>query len=228
MLENLRPISLLNVDYKIITKAIVKRLEKVLPSIINPDQTGYMKGCYIGENVRLIQDIIEHTNLTGKKGSLYFFILKKLLTRLNGHTSKPPLTFFNFGPDILNRINIFYNDVSSCVLNNGHASTFFPLQRGVRQGRPLSGILFVLGIKLFGRALKNNQSIKGILANNHEIKVIQYADDITVFVSDQDSVVQLLDLLQNFSLLSGLEISAATLSLRLSITYRCPLQHFMV
>ena len=66
MLENLRPISLLNVDYKIVTKAIAKRLEKVLPSIINPDQTGYVKGRYIGENVRLIQDIIEHTNLTGK------------------------------------------------------------------------------------------------------------------------------------------------------------------
>ena len=83
MLENLRPISLLNVDYKIVTKAIAKRLEKVLPSIINPYQTGYVKGRYIGENVRLIQDIIEHTNLTGKKGIaiiIFPFFKKKLLT----------------------------------------------------------------------------------------------------------------------------------------------------
>ena len=64
LLENLRPILLLNVDYKIVTKAIAKRLEKVFPSIINPDHTGYVKSRYIGENVRLIQDIIEHTNLT--------------------------------------------------------------------------------------------------------------------------------------------------------------------
>ena len=99
--------------------------------------------------------------------------------------------------------------MSSCVLNNGHASTFFPLQPGVRQGCPLSGVLFVLGIELFGGALKNNPSIKGILVNNHEIKVTQYADDTTVFVRDRDSVVQLLDLLQNFSLLSGLEINTA-------------------
>ena len=77
MLENLRPISLLNVDYKIVTKAITKRFEKVLPSIINPDQTGYVKGCYIGENVWLIQDIIEHTNLTGKKGIAIFLDFKK-------------------------------------------------------------------------------------------------------------------------------------------------------
>ena len=94
-------------------------------------------------------------------------------------------------------------------LNNGHASTFFPLQRGVRQGCPLSGVLFVIGIQLFGKALKN-KSIKGILINNHEIKLTQYADDTTVFVRDRDSVdVQLLDLLENFRLLSGLEINTA-------------------
>ena len=46
LLENLRPISLLNVDYKILTKVIAKRLEKLLPKIVNPDQTGYVKGRY--------------------------------------------------------------------------------------------------------------------------------------------------------------------------------------
>ena len=209
MLENLRPISLLNVDYKIVTKAIAKRLEKVLPSIINPDQTGYVKGRYIGENVRLIQDIIEHTNFTGKKRVALFLDFKKAFDSIEWPYLKAAIYFFNFGPDILNWISIFYNDVSSCVLNNGHTSSFFPLQRGVRQGCPLSGVLFVLGIELFGRALKNNKSIKGILVNNHEIKVTQYADDTTVFVRDRDSVVQLLDLLQNFSLLSGLEINTA-------------------
>ena len=59
LLKNLRPISLLNVDYKILTKAIAKRLEKVLPKIINPDQTGYVKDRYIGENVRLILELKE-------------------------------------------------------------------------------------------------------------------------------------------------------------------------
>ena len=58
LLENLRPISLLNVDYKILTKVITKRIEKVLPTLINSDQTGYVKGRFIGENVRLIYDVI--------------------------------------------------------------------------------------------------------------------------------------------------------------------------
>ena len=166
-----------------------------------------MKGRYIAESVRLIQDIIEHTNLTGKKGIAIFLDFKKAFDMIEWPYLKAAINVFNFGPDILNWINMFYNDVSSCVLNNGNASTFFPLQRGVRQGCPLSGVLFVLGIELFGRALKNNLSIKGIMINNREIKVTQYADDTTVFVCDRDSVVQLLDLLQNFSLLSGLEIN---------------------
>ena len=114
-----------------------------------------MKGRYIGENVRLIQDIIEHTNLTGKKGITIFLDFKKAFDSIDWPYLKAAINVFNFGPDILNWINIFYNsEVSSCVLNNGHASTFFPLQRGVRQGCPLSGVLFVLGIELFGRGLK--------------------------------------------------------------------------
>ena len=119
------------------------------------------------------------------------------------------LELFNFGPDIVSWIKIVYKDVSSCVVNNGHASTFFPLQRGVRQGCPLSGILFVLGIELFARALKNKTSIKGIEVDNHEIKVAQYADDTTVFVRDRESVHELLDFLKEFSAHSGLEINTA-------------------
>ena len=63
-LSNWRPITLLNVDYKIATRALAKRLQVIMTSIINSDQTGYVKGRYIGENVRLIQDVLRYT---GKK-----------------------------------------------------------------------------------------------------------------------------------------------------------------
>ena len=72
LLENLRPITLLNTDYKILTKVIAKRLEKLLPKIINPDQTGYVKGRYIGENVRLIQDIMFYTKRINSPGIAIF------------------------------------------------------------------------------------------------------------------------------------------------------------
>ena len=94
-----------------------------------------------------------------------------------------------------------YNEASSCVINNGHSS-FFRLQRGVRQGCSLSGLLFIIGIELFTRALKSDQSIKGINVETKEIKITQYADDTTVFVRDEESVEQLLRLLT-----TGLEIN---------------------
>ena len=66
-LENLRPISLLNIDYKLLTKSISKRLVRVIPKIIiNPNETGYIKGRFIGQNVGLIQDIMFHTKLKEK------------------------------------------------------------------------------------------------------------------------------------------------------------------
>ena len=60
LLDNWRPISLLNTDYKVATKSIATRIAKVLPSLIHEDQTGYIKGCFIGQNIRLIADIREH------------------------------------------------------------------------------------------------------------------------------------------------------------------------
>ena len=83
-LENLRPISLLNVDCKILTKAIAKRLEKFLPEIINPDQTGYVKQRYIGENVRLILDLMSYTEEKNCLELLFLLTLEKLLILSNG------------------------------------------------------------------------------------------------------------------------------------------------
>ena len=62
-LANWQPKTLLNVDYKIVSKVITKRLEKVLTLLINTDQTGFIKGRYIGQNIRLINDIREQTKL---------------------------------------------------------------------------------------------------------------------------------------------------------------------
>ena len=73
LLENLRPISLLNLDYKILTKIIsAKRIEKVWPKIINPNQTGYVKGRFIGENIRVIQDVMSLTKNANMPESQFF------------------------------------------------------------------------------------------------------------------------------------------------------------
>ena len=72
-LENWRPISLLNVDYKIATKAIANRVKTVLPKIINNSQTGVLKDRYIGENIRILFEILEHVEEHELPGILFFF-----------------------------------------------------------------------------------------------------------------------------------------------------------
>ena len=69
-LSNWRPITLLNVDLKIASKAIAKRIEPTLPNLIHSDQTGFVKGRYIGENIRLISDIMDYTSLQNLPGIL--------------------------------------------------------------------------------------------------------------------------------------------------------------
>ena len=69
-LSDWRPISLLNVDLKIASKAIAKQSEPTIPNLIHSDQTGFVKGRYIGENIRLISDIMDCTSLQNLPGIL--------------------------------------------------------------------------------------------------------------------------------------------------------------
>ena len=76
-IKNWRPISLLNVDYKIISKALTSRLKKVLPDLISLQQTAYVGNRFIGESSRLIADIIEITDVLNKEGILVTMDIEK-------------------------------------------------------------------------------------------------------------------------------------------------------
>ena len=82
-LENWRPISLINVDSKIATKVIANRIKNVLPGIIHSNQSGFMKGRFIGETARSILDIIAHTESSKLPGVLLFIDFEKVLIQLN-------------------------------------------------------------------------------------------------------------------------------------------------
>ena len=206
-LENWRPISLLNIDYKILSKTIASRMSSVLPQLIHGDQTGYVKGRYIGQNIRLTQDIMKITQLENLPGMAIFVDFKKAFDSVNWDFLTKVLETFNFGPQIRKWINVLYTDITSCVINNGYASEFFSLERGVRQGCPLSGILFVLCAEILAHAVRNDENIKGIQIYKKEYKVSQYADDTTAFVADAESAKKLFEMLRAFQETSGLEIN---------------------
>ena len=100
-----------------------------------------------------------------------------------------------------------YTNISSCVVNNGYSSEFFSLQRAVRQGCPLSGLLFVLAVEPLAHQIRIDESIKGLENRNKITKLSMYADDTTAFIRDDSSAVSLLTLLDQFGDLSGLKIN---------------------
>ena len=99
----------------------------------------------------------------------------------------------------------FYKNVSSCILNNGFFSDSFLLERGVRQGDPLSPYLFVTAVEILAIAIRSDSNIRGVKVGDEETKVLAYADDLTATLSDIPTVERLLAVLNAFKRCSGLK-----------------------
>ena len=116
--------------------------------------------------------------------------------------------FFNFGPDIVKWINIFYTDFVSCVSVNGFYSEWFGVHQGVRQGDPLSPYLYLICAEILSNMLRENTIIKGIHINDEEIKISQFADDTALYLDgSKESFEEAVTILCFFAQLSGLRVN---------------------
>ena len=193
---------------KIAAKSIANRIKTVLPDIINNDQTGFIKGRFTGENIRLIDSVIGFAKERNIPGLLLVLDFEKAFDTIEWPFIRKTLRYFGFGDGVINWMNIFYGNVESCVLKNGWASNFFEIQRGVRQGCPLSPYLFVLTVEVLAKAIRENKNIKGILVNQNEIKISQYADDMTLILDGSKSSLEAsLKILDKFGAVSGLRLN---------------------
>ena len=151
-LNNRRPLTLLNTDYKIVTKTVSNRIKKkYMSNIIENSQTGFIKGRYIGENIRLIQETIEKLEEEEQPGLLLFADFEKAFDSISHDFIFNCLKCFNFGPDIIKWVKCFYNDIKSSVTNSGYMTEFYNIERGLRQGCPLSASLFRICIELLAQ-----------------------------------------------------------------------------
>ena len=162
LLKNWRPISLLNCDYKILTKCIAERLKKVIPKIIHHNQTGFVKGRNMSDSLRTLLDILDDTVARNIGGILMTIDFEKAFDSVNLKYLNKALESFNFGESVRKWVTLFYNNVSSCVMNKNATSAYFDISRGVRQGDPLSSLLFIIAVELLAVNIRNNRNINGI------------------------------------------------------------------
>ena len=119
--------------------------------------------------------------------------MKKHFDKLNWKFLQKALDKFGFGPIFKKWVNILYTDTESTILNNGFTSKYFKIKSGVRQGCPLSALLFLIAAETLTIALKNNQNIEGIKIGQNTFKVTQLADDTTLFLKNLNSLKMALD-----------------------------------
>ena len=203
-LKNWRPISLLNTDYKIASKAIAERLKQTLPHLINENQVGYVKGRSIHDNIRILIDIMHYTKVNDIPGILLAIDFRKAFDCVNWRFLEATLRKFGFGNSFIRWTKVFYTNISSCIINNGHTSRYFPIYQGVRQGDPLSPYLFIIVAEVLACKILSDSVIKGISVNGNITKLLQYADDTNGLVSDLDSARRFLQVVEEFGDYSNL------------------------
>ena len=126
------------------TACIAKRIKAILPSLINTDRTGFMKDRFIGDNIRLIYDLINHVNEHNSEGLLLSIDFEKAFDTVAWSFIDKILDFFNFKEDIKRWIKLSRTEIKSRVNVNGNVSEWFKIKRGCRQGDPLSPYIFIL------------------------------------------------------------------------------------
>ena len=126
---NYRPISLTNVDYRILAFVLANRVQSVINDIVSHDQNAYIKNRYIGYNIRLVEDIIDYYERLQKSGMLVMLDFQKAFDSLEWNFVFKTLDFFNFGPSFKKWIKVIYTLPVCKIKNNGYMS-----QQGCQTG----------------------------------------------------------------------------------------------
>ncbi len=193
-------------DTKILAKILAIRLESILPTIINPDQTGFVKGRSSAHNVRRLLNIIQYSNQHTNSGLVISLDAEKAFDRVEWPYLFSVLSKFNLGDVFIKWVRMFYSSPMARVITNGLKSPEFTLARGTRQGCPMSPLLFALAIEPLAAAIRDDPSIEGLRLEKKTYKISLYANDILIyFNSPQQSIPYLIDKISNFGSFSGIK-----------------------
>lgn len=126
-IKNWRPIFVINIDAKILSKALAKRMCKVLPNIIHPEQCAYVKDRLISDVIRTSDDVMWYTRSRDIERMLVATDFEKAFDPVDLKFLGRVLEVFNCGPDFIQWIKTFCRGAKSCDMNNGYTSHYFDL-----------------------------------------------------------------------------------------------------
>jgi hypothetical protein len=207
--RNWRPISLLNVDLKMISKTLCTRLGLVIEDIIHLDQTCGVPGRSIHDNCHLIRNVLDYVEQKGLSCAFISLDLEKAFDRVSHEWIHKVLDSYGLGPVFKKWVKILYTDISSSIIVNQHISRPFPVMRSVRQGCGLSAVLYALTLEPLFDKLRKDQDIIGVKlpGSNDSAKISAYADDGLGFCTTDASIKNLLDLYTHFGKASGSKLN---------------------
>jgi exonuclease III len=203
---NWRPISLLNTDYKILSKVITNRINRALPSVISPNQTGFMRGRNIGENICLIDDFLFEAKNSNISGALVLLDIKNAYDTVSRNHIIKTLINMNFGPNFIKWISLLFKNNKNNFIFNGKSSKWINILRGVRQGDPISPALFNIALQPLTDYIKKNKEFKEILGIIIFI-ILHFADDTAIFVRNSNTLNLFFKIWNYFSNISGLKLN---------------------
>lgn len=167
-----------------------------------------MKNRFMYENTRLIYDNMMFADNNNIPGLLLTLDFEKAFDCLEWKFLMKALSRYNFGVSFMKWITVFYTHIKSCVMVNGVRSDFFDIQRGCRQGDPLSPYLFLLGVEILSRKLSSSDRVRGLLIDNKELRNFHYADDSFIFFHpSEENLRNVFNILTKFTKISGLIVN---------------------
>ena len=211
-LTNWRPITLSNCDHKLITKVYSKRLVEAADKLIEENQTAYIKGRMINDNLRTLISAIKVANEEDALSGLVVSLdAKKAFDSVEHQYIRKCLSKFGF-ESFVPIFNILYKDLKSDIIINGGIHSGYKINRGVKQGDALSCILFIMCMEPLIRNLERSQDIDPIFSTNLQAdlpKALAYADDVSCVIKDNPASIQgVFNEYERLSKLSGLQLNA--------------------